>query len=137
MAAAMTGGDVSLDGARADLLQEALQTLRSTGDRGRGAADRHPRRAERRRPPTGDRRNPALPRLPHRSAGPAHRADVHGERHFEVRETIFENRFMHVQELARLGARIELKGDTALVDRGQRLARALRSWRPICAPRCR
>ena len=33
----------------------------------------------------------------------------------QVRETIFENRFMHVQELARLGARIELKGDTALV----------------------
>ena len=33
----------------------------------------------------------------------------------EVRETIFENRFMHVQELARLGASIELKGDTALV----------------------
>ena len=32
-----------------------------------------------------------------------------------VRETIFENRFMHVQELARLGARIDLKGDTALV----------------------
>jgi UDP-N-acetylglucosamine 1-carboxyvinyltransferase len=33
----------------------------------------------------------------------------------EVRETIFENRFMHVQELARLGARIDLKGDTAFV----------------------
>jgi UDP-N-acetylglucosamine 1-carboxyvinyltransferase len=33
----------------------------------------------------------------------------------QVRETIFENRFMHVQELARLGAKIELKGDTALV----------------------
>ena len=33
----------------------------------------------------------------------------------QVRETIFENRFMHVQELARLGARIELKGDTALI----------------------
>ena len=32
-----------------------------------------------------------------------------------VRETIFENRFMHVQELARLGARIDLKGDTAMV----------------------
>jgi UDP-N-acetylglucosamine 1-carboxyvinyltransferase len=32
-----------------------------------------------------------------------------------VRETIFENRFMHVQELARLGARIDLRGDTALV----------------------
>ena len=33
----------------------------------------------------------------------------------EVRETIFENRFMHVQELARLGAKIDLKGDTALI----------------------
>lgn len=32
-----------------------------------------------------------------------------------VRETIFENRFMHVQELARLGADIQLQGDTARV----------------------
>ena len=33
-----------------------------------------------------------------------------------IRETIFENRFMHVQELARLGAKIRLDGDTAYVD---------------------
>jgi UDP-N-acetylglucosamine 1-carboxyvinyltransferase len=32
-----------------------------------------------------------------------------------IRETIFENRFMHVQELARLGAHIKLEGDTAVV----------------------
>ena len=32
-----------------------------------------------------------------------------------IRETIFENRFMHVQELARLGADIQLHGDTATV----------------------
>ena len=32
-----------------------------------------------------------------------------------IRETIFENRFMHVQELARLGADITLQGDTAIV----------------------
>ena len=32
-----------------------------------------------------------------------------------IRETIFENRFMHVQELARLGAEIALSGDTAHV----------------------
>jgi UDP-N-acetylglucosamine 1-carboxyvinyltransferase len=32
-----------------------------------------------------------------------------------IRETIFENRFMHVQELARFGADITLSGDTALV----------------------
>ena len=32
-----------------------------------------------------------------------------------IRETIFENRFMHVQELARLGADIQLSGDTATI----------------------
>ena len=32
-----------------------------------------------------------------------------------VTETIFENRFMHVQELRRLGARIEIEGNTAIV----------------------
>ena len=41
----------------------------------------------------------------------------------QIRETIFENRFMHVQELARLGAEIDLKGDTALVTGVERLAR--------------
>ena len=32
-----------------------------------------------------------------------------------IRETIFENRFMHVQELVRLGADITLHGDTATI----------------------
>jgi UDP-N-acetylglucosamine 1-carboxyvinyltransferase len=38
-----------------------------------------------------------------------------------IRETIFENRFMHVQELARLGARIRLDGDSAIVEGVDRL----------------
>jgi len=38
-----------------------------------------------------------------------------------ITETIFENRFMHVQELARLGARIRLEGDTAVVEGVDRL----------------
>jgi len=33
-----------------------------------------------------------------------------------IRETIFENRFMHVQELRRMGARIVLNGNTAVVE---------------------
>ena len=33
-----------------------------------------------------------------------------------IKETIFENRFMHVQELVRLGAKIKLSGDTAIVN---------------------
>ena len=38
-----------------------------------------------------------------------------------ITETIFENRFMHVQELARLGAHIRLEGDTAIVEGVERL----------------
>ena len=38
-----------------------------------------------------------------------------------IRETIFENRFMHVQELARLGAHIRLDGDAAVVEGVERL----------------
>ena len=38
-----------------------------------------------------------------------------------ITETIFENRFMHVQELARLGARIHLNGETATVEGRSRL----------------
>ena len=40
-----------------------------------------------------------------------------------ITETIFENRFMHVQELARLGARIKLDGDTAMIEGVARLQR--------------
>ena len=38
-----------------------------------------------------------------------------------ITETIFENRFMHVQELARLGADISLEGQTAIVDGVEKL----------------
>ena len=39
----------------------------------------------------------------------------------KITETIFENRFMHVQELARLGARIYLDGETATIEGVERL----------------
>jgi UDP-N-acetylglucosamine 1-carboxyvinyltransferase len=41
-----------------------------------------------------------------------------------VTETIFENRFMHVQELRRLGARIDIEGNTAIVRGVERLTGA-------------
>ena len=52
-----------------------------------------------------------------------------------ITETIFENRFMHVQELRRLGADIEVEGNTAIVRGVPALARARVSWQPTCAPR--
>ena len=41
-----------------------------------------------------------------------------------VTETIFENRFMHVQELRRLGARIDIEGNTAIISGVGRLTGA-------------
>jgi UDP-N-acetylglucosamine 1-carboxyvinyltransferase len=38
-----------------------------------------------------------------------------------ITETIFENRFMHVQELVRFGARITLDGETATIEGVERL----------------
>jgi UDP-N-acetylglucosamine 1-carboxyvinyltransferase len=115
MAAAITGGDVFLDGARADLLQEALQLLRATG-------------VEIVESPSGIKvsRNGGglnavsvetqpFPGFPTDLQAQLMALMCMAKGTSQVRETIFENRFMHVQELARLGARIELKGDTALV----------------------
>jgi UDP-N-acetylglucosamine 1-carboxyvinyltransferase len=42
----------------------------------------------------------------------------------QVTETIFENRFMHVNELLRLGARIQIDGRTAMIEGVQRLSGA-------------
>jgi UDP-N-acetylglucosamine 1-carboxyvinyltransferase len=41
-----------------------------------------------------------------------------------VSETIFENRFMHVNELMRLGARIAIEGNVAVIDGGSHLSGA-------------
>lgn len=38
-----------------------------------------------------------------------------------ITETIFENRFMHVQELQRMGAQIELQGNTAIIKGTEKL----------------
>ena len=39
-------------------------------------------------------------------------------------ETIFENRFMHVQELQRMGAKIQLNGNTAIINGCEKLTGA-------------
>ena len=114
MAAAITGGDVLLDGARADLLQEVLRTLRSAGVE-----------IEERQSGIKVARKGALSAVSVETQPfPGFPTDLQAQLialmcmangTSEVRETIFENRFMHVQELTRLGARIDLKGDTAFV----------------------
>ncbi|MCF6097950.1 UDP-N-acetylglucosamine 1-carboxyvinyltransferase [Mesorhizobium muleiense] len=116
MAVAMTGGDVVLEGARADLLQTALDVISQTG-------------AEITQTNSGIRvrRNGAgiAPVDVTTAPFPAFPTDLQAQfmglmtmakGKSRITETIFENRFMHVQELARLGAHITLSGQTAIVD---------------------
>ncbi len=115
MAAAITGGDVFLEGARPELLQEALETLRITGvdvweEEGglRVARNGHGLDAV-------SVETQPFPGFPTDLQAQLMALMCTARGVSEVRETIFENRFMHVQELARLGARIDLQGDTARV----------------------
>ncbi|HYH70624.1 MAG TPA: UDP-N-acetylglucosamine 1-carboxyvinyltransferase [Methyloceanibacter sp.] len=115
MAVAMTGGEVFLDGARADLLEEALVCLRGAGveisetDRGLRVA----RNGGGLAPVTVETQ--PFPGFPTDLQAQLIALMCMASGTSTIRETIFENRFMHVQELARLGARIDLKGDTAFV----------------------
>ncbi|MDJ0513545.1 MAG: UDP-N-acetylglucosamine 1-carboxyvinyltransferase [Methyloceanibacter sp.] len=115
MAAAITGGDIFLEGARPELLQEALVALRSTGvdvyevpGGIRVARNGHGLEAV-------SVETQPFPGFPTDLQAQLMALMCTAKGVSEVRETIFENRFMHVQELARLGARIDLRGDTALV----------------------
>jgi len=121
MATAMTGGDVMLLGARTELLEAPLQLLASAGVEitktnegirikrdGAGLAPVEVSTAPFPGFPTDLQAQ--LMALMTRARGTS-----------KITETIFENRFMHVQELARLGARIHLDGETATIEGVEKL----------------
>ncbi|MBL8792209.1 MAG: UDP-N-acetylglucosamine 1-carboxyvinyltransferase [Rhizobiales bacterium] len=115
MAAGMTGGDVLLKGARADNLESVIATMQKAGvtidTTNEGIRVRRNGSAIVPVDVTTDP-YPGFPTdLQAQFMGLMTKAQ--GTSH--IRETIFENRFMHVQELARLGADIHLHGDMAEV----------------------
>ena len=116
MAVAMTGGDVQLAGARPELLQSALDVLTQAGadisvnDEGIRVA----RNGAGIRPVTVA--TAPFPGFPTDLQAQPMALMVRAQGSSEITETIFENRFMHVQELARFGARISLDGETARIE---------------------
>ncbi len=115
MAVAMTGGDVMLREGRACDLEMALATLEQAGatvtssDQGirirRNGNGLQPVNVE----------TQPFPGFPTDLQAQFMALMTKAGGTSVIRETIFENRFMHVQELARLGADISLDGDTATV----------------------
>ncbi len=116
MAVAMAGGDVILEGARADLLQNAFDVIGQTG------ADVIPVNSGVRIKRNGAGITPVdittapFPGFPTDLQAQFMGLMTMAKGKSRITETIFENRFMHVQELARLGAHITLAGQTAIVD---------------------
>jgi UDP-N-acetylglucosamine 1-carboxyvinyltransferase len=114
-AVAATGGDVVLDGAKAALLETALDALRSTGVEITEVANGiRIRRNGAGLEPISIETQP-FPGFPTDLQAQLMAMMTTAKGTSVIRETIFENRFMHVQELARLGAQIQLHGDTATI----------------------
>ena len=116
-------GDVLLRGARADHLDAVVDKLREAGAE-ISAVDGGLRVAMRQRPKAVSFRTSEYPAFPTDMQAQFMAVNCVAEGAAKVSETIFENRFMHVNELLRLGARIEVDGHTAVVQGVERLSGA-------------
>src|SRR5882672_4419665 len=116
MAVAMTGGDVLLEGARPELLQSALDTLTQTGAEisATNAGIRVKRNGAGIAPI--EVTTEPFPGFPTDLQAQLMALMTRAKGTSRITETIFENRFMHVQELARLGAHIHLDGECATIE---------------------
>jgi UDP-N-acetylglucosamine 1-carboxyvinyltransferase len=121
MAVAMTGGDVLLQDARPELLQAALDVLTQAGVEVTPTNEgiRIARNGAALKPV--DVTTAPFPGFPTDLQAQLMALMTRADGVSHITEAIFENRFMHVQELARLGARIKLNGDSATIEGVKRL----------------
>ncbi len=114
VAAASTGGKIRLRDTRADILDAVLEKLRDAG--ASISHDAHSITLEMRgRVKAVNVRTAPYPAFPTDMQAQFMAMNTVAQGTATVTETIFENRFMHVQELRRLGANIEVEGNTAVV----------------------
>jgi UDP-N-acetylglucosamine 1-carboxyvinyltransferase len=114
VAAAATGGDILLRDARVDILDNVLEKLQEAGATIQTTADTIRLQMDR-RPAAVNVRTAPYPAFPTDMQAQFMAMNCIAEGSAMVVETIFENRFMHVQELRRLGAQIEVEGNTAVI----------------------
>jgi len=124
VAGAMTGGHVRLRHARPGHLDAVLAKLEEAGARITSGPDWIELDMQGRRPASVDLRTAPYPAFPTdmQAQFVAMNAVAHGTG--TIVETIFENRFMHVQEMQRMGANIRLEGNTAIIHGVERLQAA-------------
>jgi len=124
VAAAITGGHVKLKDTRPDIMDAVLQSLREAGADISAGDDWIELDMHGRRPRSVDVSTAPYPAFPTDMQAQFTALNAVAEGTGTITETVFENRFMHVQEMQRMGARIQLKGNTAISKGVERLTGA-------------
>ena len=121
---AITGGRVRLKDTAPELLDAVILKLREAGARIDTGEDWIELDMEGRRPRAVSVRTAPYPAFPTDMQAQLTALDCIAEGVGTITETVFENRFMHVQELQRMGANIRLEGNTAIITGVPRLTAA-------------
>ena len=114
VAAAMSGGRIKLKDTRPDLLDSVIAKLEEAGAKITSGEDWIELDMEGRRPTAVDIHTSPYPGFPTDMQAQFTALNSVAEGAGTITETVFENRFMHVQELQRMGANITLEGNTAI-----------------------
>ena len=115
IAAAITGGKVKLKDTDPRLLDAVLDKLREAGAEIETGEDWISLDMKGQRPKAVSVRTAPYPAFPTDMQAQFTALNVVAEGTGTIVETVFENRFMHVQEMQRMGANIEVEGNTAIV----------------------
>ena len=115
VAAAITGGEITVLDTRPHLLDAVIEKLRQAGADIEVGEDWIRLKTHNRRMRAVDIRTAPYPAFPTDMQAQFMVLNCVAEGTGTITETIFENRFMHVQELQRMGANIDLKGNTAII----------------------
>ncbi len=115
LAAAITGGRVKLKDTQPNLLDAVLDKLRDAGAELKIGDDWIELDMKGRRPKSVNIRTAPYPAFPTDMQAQFAALNTIADGTATIVETVFENRFMHVQELQRMGADIEVEGNTAII----------------------
>ena len=115
VATAITGGHVKLKNTQPILLESVLQKLEEAGARINCGNDWVEIDMRERRPKSINLRTAPYPAFPTDMQAQFTALNCVAEGSGTITESVFENRFMHVQEMQRMGANIKVEGNTAIV----------------------
>ncbi|WP_432697966.1 UDP-N-acetylglucosamine 1-carboxyvinyltransferase [Marinobacterium sp. YM272] len=116
VAAAITGGKVTCLNTRPDTFDAVLQKLEETGARIETGDTWVSLDMEGRRPKAISLTTAPYPAFPTDMQAQFAALNTVAEGVGRIKETIFENRFMHMQEMIRMGADITIDGNTAIIE---------------------